>query len=122
MKTEKKTLVLGASPNESRYSNMAVRRLREAGHPVVAVGLREGTIADVSIQQGLPALEGIHTVTLYVGPDHQPAYYDYLMALRPQRIVFNPGTENTELLRLARENGIETEIGCTLVMLTARTY
>jgi predicted CoA-binding protein len=122
METSKKTLVLGASPNETRYAHIAVRRLRDAGHPVVAVGMRPGQIADVPIQQGHPAAEDIHTVTLYLNPEIQREYYDYVLGLKPKRIIFNPGTENPELQRMARQAGIETEAACTLVMIAAQIY
>jgi predicted CoA-binding protein len=118
----KKTLVLGASPNETRYANIAVRRLRAAGHPVVAVGQREGTIGDVPIQQGRPTVEEIHTVTLYLNPEVQKEYLDYVLGLRPRRIIFNPGTENPELQGAAHAQGIETELACTLVMLSVDQY
>jgi hypothetical protein len=113
----KKNLVLGASLKPERYSHQAVLLLRSYGHEVAALGLREGSIGDVTVQKGKPVLEGIDTVTLYLNPQRQPEFYDYLMALHPRRIIFNPGTENPELIRLAQHRGIETEIACTLVML-----
>jgi predicted CoA-binding protein len=118
----KKTLVLGASPNPSRYSNIAVNRLTNHGHEVVPVGIRDGEIAGIEIIKGRPEVEGIDTVTLYLNPKRQEEYYDYILALNPKRIIFNPGTENPELSRLAREQGIETEIACTLVQLSIGEY
>ncbi len=118
----KKTLVLGATPNPNRYAHMAVLALRRHGHEVVPVGIRFGEIGNLPILQGTPAVEGVHTVTLYIGPARQPAYYDYLLSLKPQRIIFNPGTENPELQALAQTHGIETVEGCTLVMLNVGFY
>ncbi|MGK0364420.1 MAG: putative CoA-binding protein [Saprospiraceae bacterium] len=118
----KKTLVLGASPNPSRYSNIAVNRLISYGHEVVPVGVREGEIAEIEIIKGRPEVEGIDTVTLYLNPKRQVEYYDYILGLNPKRIIFNPGTENPELSRLAREQGIETEVACTLVQLSIGDY
>jgi len=118
----KKTLVLGASPNPARYSNIAVHRLTRHGHEVVPVGVREGEIADIEIIKGRPELEDIDTITLYLNPKRQIEYYDYILGLKPKRIIFNPGTENPELSRLAREQGIETEIACTLVQLSIGEY
>ena len=118
----KKTLVLGASTNPIRYSNAAVHRLAQGGFEVVPVGVREGKISGVTIEQGKPALENIHTITLYLNPERQQEYYDYILSLNPKRIIFNPGTENPELIRLAREKGIEVEMGCTLVMLAVGQY
>lgn len=121
---KKKTLVLGASPKVERYSNRAVKALLANGHPIVAVALREGAINDTPIVKPETVTEAdqIHTVTLYVGAKHQPEYYDYLMGLKPQRILFNPGTENDELAALAQKNGIETEEACTLVLLSLDQY
>ena len=117
-----KTLVLGASPNPARYSFAAVEKLTKAGHETIAVGLRKGTIGHTEIQTGQPMINDVDTVTLYVGADNQPPLYDYIFSLRPRRIIFNPGTENAELARLAKERGIDTAYACTLVMLTLGNY
>ena len=118
----KKTLVLGASLKPERYSNIAAHRLNNKGHELALVGLREGTIAGTAIQKGMPDLEDIDTVTLYLNPQRQVPYYDYLLSLQPKRIIFNPGTENPELVQLAQAQGIETEIACTLVLLATDVY
>jgi len=118
----KSTLVLGASPNPTRYAHLATRRLKQAGHEVYPVGIRKGEIAGLEIHTDQPQIEGLDTITLYVGPGRQAAYYNYILSLNPKRIIFNPGTENAELMRLAREKGIETEIACTLVMLSTGSY
>ncbi|MEI6411502.1 MAG: CoA-binding protein [Bacteroidota bacterium] len=118
----KKTLVLGATPNPERYAFLAVKKLRSRGHETIPVGIHNGEIDGLAIQQGTPAQEGIDTVTLYVGPQHQPAYYDYILGLHPKRIIFNPGAENPELEQLAQAQGIETVEGCTLVMLSIGVY
>ena len=91
-------------------------------HEVVAIGLREGIVADVPIQKGQPNVAQIDTVTLYLNPRRQVEYYDYILGLKPKRIIFNPGTENMELIQLARKQGIETAIACTLVMLSVGNY
>ncbi len=98
----KKTLVLGASDNPERYSYLAVNRLRGKGHPVVAIGGKTTKLADVEIGTAKQPFAGIDTVTLYLNPDNQKEYYDYILSLHPKRIVFNPGAENPELARLAR--------------------
>ena len=116
---EKKTLVIGGSPKPERYSNKAIRLLLEHGHPVVSTGAREAEVGGVKIRTDNPHFDYIHTVTLYVGPARQPQLYDYVLALKPKRIIFNPGTENREFEKLARENNIETVNNCTLVMLNS---
>lgn len=118
----KRTLVLGASTNPERYAYQAIRKLDAYQHEVVAVGLKEGTIGDIDIKTGMPQEKEIDTVTLYVGPKNQGGYYDYIIGLKPKRIIFNPGTENPELQQRAAEAGIETIEGCTLVMLSTGEY
>ncbi len=118
----KKTLILGATPNPERYSYMATIRLAKHGHEVVPVGIRKGEIEGIPIIEGKPALEDVDTVTLYLGAARQPEYYDYIFSLNPKRIIFNPGAENPELMKLAQERGIETVEGCTLVMLSIGGY
>lgn len=122
MSTPKLTVVIGASPNPERYSFLAVNRLRAAGHPVIAIGKRAGVIGDTPVITEHPALENVDTVTLYLNPTRQQEYYDYIFSLRPKRIIFNPGTENTELIKMAAEKGVEAKEACTLVMLSTGQY
>jgi predicted CoA-binding protein len=122
MSREKRTVVLGASDNPSRYSYLAIRRLRAHQHPVVAVGRRAGVVGDVTIEKEMASVPEVDTVTLYLNPANQKEYYDYILGLNPRRIIFNPGTENEELMQLAREREIEPFVGCTLVMLSTGQY
>jgi hypothetical protein len=122
MKEEKKTVVLGASPNPERYSNLAVSRLRQRGHPVIAIGVKEGKIDDVDIQTKFPEERDVDTITMYLNPMRQKQYYDYILSLKPKRIIFNPGAENPELEELAQKNNIEPIEACTLVMLSTGQY
>ena len=122
MNESKKTLVLGASDNPSRYSYLAVNRLRSHGHPVVAIGKKNSMVADVPIEKEKKDWENIDTVTLYLNPDHQQQYYDYILSLKPKRIIFNPGAENDELADLAVKNGINSIEACTLVLLSTNQY
>ena len=118
----KRTLVLGASSNESRYSNIASKMLQEYHHTVIPVGNKSGKIGDLEIMVVPPIEKNIHTITLYLNPSRQEAYFSYILALNPQRIIFNPGTENVTLSQLANEHGIETIEACTLVMLRTGQY
>jgi len=122
MQMDKKTLVIGASENPVRYSYLAIQSLRKHGNDVVALAKRMGKVADVSIQTEFPKSEGIHTVTLYVGAQRQPEYYTQLLELNPKRVIFNPGTENNELVSKLEEKGIEAIEACTLVMLSTGQY
>ncbi len=119
---EKKTLVLGASLKPSRYSNIAIKRLVSYGHPVAAVGLRRGEVAGVTITNEMEPFQDVDTVTLYLNPHRQQEYYDYILSLQPERVIFNPGTENPELYALLRKNNIEIEVACTLIMLSTNQY
>ncbi len=118
----KKTLVLGASPNPARYAYQAVRLLRQHGHEVVAVGQRRGDIGDVTIRTDTPTLTDLDTLTLYVGPQNQRPLYDYILSLKPRRVIFNPGTENPELATKLQAAAIEPIYACTLVMLSVGNY
>jgi predicted CoA-binding protein len=117
-----KTLIIGASTNPERTAFRAVNELIKHGHDVVAIGLKEGEVGGVKIQTGMPELKGIDTITLYIGAAHQPAYYDYILKLKPRRVIFNPGTENPEFEAMIRKAGIEMEEACTLVMLSIGNY
>ncbi|MBL0342824.1 MAG: CoA-binding protein [Bacteroidetes bacterium] len=118
----KKTVVLGASENPTRYSFLATIKLLQKGIEVVPIGLRKGSIQGIEILTGQPKIENVHTVTLYLRAELQQPLYNYLISLHPSRIIFNPGTENTELERLAQQNGIETTNACTIVMLSIGDY
>ena len=118
----KKTMVLGATPNPERYAYKAVMKLKQYGHEVIAIGLKKGEIEGIIIQNDTAQYDGIDTVTLYLSPINQKPFYDYILLLKPRRIIFNPGTENIELINLANKNGIETEIACTLVLLSLGQY
>ena len=118
----KKTVVIGASDKPDRYAYLAVVSLLDHSHEVIPVGLREGMINGTKILTGTPAIENVDTVTLYVGPAHQPFWYNYILSLHPKRVVFNPGAENPELESLLKKNNIETLEACTLVMLSIGNY
>ncbi len=118
----KKTVVLGASLKPERASNRAVYRLQYAGHEVIALGFREGTIGQIPITTDWGKYEEVDTLTLYLNPKRQAAYYDYILEMNPKRIIFNPGTENPELVQKAKAKGIEAEIACTLVLLSVDAY
>ena len=118
----KKTLVLGASPNPARYSHLAIKRLIANQHPVVAIGKRKGNIDNVEIDTQQKPIEDIDTITLYLNANNQKQYHDYILSLNPKRIIFNPGAENEELNDLAATKGIKTMEACTLVLLSTKQY
>lgn len=118
----KKTLVIGASLKAERYSNKAIKRLIANSIEVKAIGLREGEVSGVSIEKEKTLFEDVDTVTLYLNPKNQKEYYNYILELKPARVIFNPGTENMEFIKQLRENKIEVEIACTLVLLSTGQY
>ena len=119
---KKKTLVIGASPNPYRYSNIAIHKLRNLNHETVAFGLKHGKVTDVEIDIELIDYKNIHTITLYVNPSLQKEYYNYIIGLKPKRVIFNPGTENPEFFTILKENNIDYEVACTLVLLSTNQY
>jgi len=118
----KRTLVLGASPNPIRFSHKAVKSLVRHGHEVIPIGIREGDIMWQKIIIGKPKIKNIDTITLYLNPENQKEYYNYIIGLNPKRIIFNPGSENQELIELAMKSNIEVAIACTLIMLNSHKY
>tara|TARA_B110000091_G_scaffold125451_1_gene134834 strand:+ start:116 stop:478 length:363 start_codon:yes stop_codon:yes gene_type:complete len=116
------TLVFGASLKEDRYSNRVIKKLRENSQEVVAFGLREGIVNNVVVATELKAYAHIDTVTLYLSPKRQTAYYKYIISLKPRRVLFNPGTENSAFVILLEANNIKTEVACTLVLLATNQY
>ena len=120
----KKTVVIGASPNESRYSNFACKMLNDAGFEFVPVGIRHGEILGKSILdlRHKPEISNVHTISLYIGPDKQPEWYEYLLGLNPSRIIFNPGTENAEFQLMAEQRGIHATNACNLVLISTGQF
>ncbi len=118
----KKTLVLGASTNPDRYSYLAIKSLIAHGHEVHAIGKKPGKIENTHIGIERKTILGLDTVTLYLNPQNQMPYYDYIIAQSPKRIIFNPGAENSQLADLAKEKGIIAQNACTLVLLSTGQY
>ncbi len=118
----KKTLILGASSNPARYSYLVANKLVRKGYPIVNVGRKLGDVAGVSIEPAENIYTDIDTITLYIGPQNQEPYYDYILKTKPKRVIFNPGAENEELASLLKEAGIEHIEACTLVMINTGQY
>jgi len=117
-----KTLVIGASMNPNRYSNIAIKRLLANGYEVCAVGNKNGVVLGIEIHNSKELFQKIHTITLYLNAKNQENYYDYILALKPQRVIFNPGTENEILEGLLTKSNIKFEYSCTLVLLSIGGY
>ncbi|SES11177.1 CoA-binding protein [Pedobacter rhizosphaerae] len=118
----KKTLIIGASPDPNRYSYKAAHMLKRFNHDIVNVGIKRGEVAGVEIEKPGQMHNDIDTITLYIGPPLQAQYHDYILATKPKRVIFNPGTENDELEKLLDQHGIEPVEACTLVLLSTGQY
>ncbi|TRX51309.1 CoA-binding protein [Fulvivirga sp. M361] len=120
----KKTAIIGATTNPSRYAYFAADMLTAKGHEIVPLGIKKGEVSGVEIMdiRQKPEVKGVDTVTLYLGPQNQAPWYDYILSLKPERIIFNPGTENETFRVLANQHGIDTEEACTLVLLRLGAY
>lgn len=117
-----KTLVLGASTNKERYSYKAIHNLVDKSHQVVAIGAKKGMAFDIPIETDKIGFRAIDTVTIYLNPTVQEEYYDYVLSLKPRRVIFNPGTENPTFFKLLEANNIRYEVACTLVLLATNQY
>jgi len=120
----KKTVIIGATTDRSRYAWLAASMLTQYNYQIVPVGIKKGELFGTEILdiRERPVIEDVDTVTMYIGPQRQPEWYDYILGLKPKRIIFNPGTENEEFEKMAEEQGIEIVHGCTLVMLRSYQY
>ena len=120
----KKTVIIGATPNHGRYAYLATGMLTEYDHEIVPMGIKTGELFNKPILdlREKPKVEGVDTVTLYIGPRHQPEWYDYILSLKPKRIIFNPGTENEEFEQRAEAEGVEALQACTMVLLRSHQF
>lgn len=119
----KNTLIIGASENPERYSYRAANLLKKHGHNVFPFGNKVGKVADepIVVTQDLPK-DNIDTITMYIGPNHQPSWYNFILNVKPKRVIFNPGTENPELEEMLKKAAIPFEDACTLVLLNTGQY
>lgn len=122
MMKNKKTVVLGATTKPEKYAYLAITKLVEKGHSVLAIGQNTGEVAGVKIYTKQIPLTNIDTVTLYLNPKRQVEYYNYIIETKPKRVIFNPGTENPQFYQLLESNGIKVEVACTLVLLATNQY
>ena len=118
----KRTVIIGASKKPERYAYKAAKRLLENNHPIELIGKRQDVIFDKIINKTLIPFDNIDTVTLYISAKHQPQFYNYIISLKPNRVIFNPGTENLEFQNRLTQNNIEWEQACTLVLLATNSY
>ncbi len=120
----KKTVIIGGTTNPARYAYVVAEMFSQRNIPFVPVGIKKGKVFGEEILDitQRPKIDGVDTVTLYLGPRNQPEWYDYIISLNPKRIIFNPGTENPELVKMAKAHGIETTVACNLVLLSTGQF
>lgn len=120
----KKTVIIGATENRSRYAYLAAEMLHQYQFYFVPVGVKAGEVLGQPILdlKKRPSIPDVDTVTLYINPTNQLVWYDYILSLKPKRVIFNPGTENPELESILTENKIEALEACTLVLLRSHQY
>ena len=119
---KKTTLVFGGSVKPDRYANKVIKMLTNKNIVTKVFAIKDGVVNDVVFDTELLSYKDIDTVTLYINPKRQEAYYDYIVRLKPRRVIFNPGTENPEFIKMLEQNGIEADIACTLVLLSTNQY
>lgn len=117
-----KTLIIGASDKPERYAFRALKLLQQHRHEICAIGRKEMTVEGIKVEKDKIPFKNVHTVTLYLSAKFQPEYYDYILKLNPNRVIFNPGTENKELAEKLKASGIDYENACTLVLLHTNQY
>ena len=116
--TSERVVILGASDKPDRYAHRAFAMLREHGHVPVPVHPVLKEIEGVPVVADLSEVAGaVDTLTLYVNPSISETLADAIVALRPGRVIFNPGTESPKLASRLAEVGIPSEEACTLVLL-----
>ena len=116
-------VIIGASNNPERYSHRALLLLRKHGHEVVPVHPRLAEIEGIPVVADVDLISGpVDTVTMYVGAAISSGLQDKLIALKPRRIIFNPGAENASLSDALQKAGIACEEACTLVLLNTGQF
>lgn len=117
-------MIIGSVPKPYRYAYQAATMLAERDLEFIPLGIQDGEVLGRKILNvnDKPSIKDVETLTLYINPTRQEEWYDYMISLRPKRIIFNPGTENQEFKLLAQKEGIECVEACTLVMLSTGVY
>ncbi|MFW6020018.1 MAG: CoA-binding protein [Bacteroidales bacterium] len=122
MKENKKTIVLGVSPDPQKRAHRVCKKLLEKGHTIVPLGIRPGYVNNIPIITDISTAEEVHTVIIYLRASRQKSWLPYILASKPRRIIFNPGSENPELIELAKERKIDILYECALLMLSSNRY
>lgn len=114
--------VLGASAKPERYSNKALKMLDAMGYPAYPVHPALDDIDGIRVYHNLADAPHADTVTMYVSPELSTKLADEIIAARPRRVIFNPGSENPTLESSLADAGIHVLRACTLVLLTTGQF
>jgi len=116
-------VIIGASSDADRYSNRAQIMLLEHGHTVFPIHPSTEEVLGIHCYKSLSEIKPqIDTVTMYVSPKRISAYLNDLITTKPRRVIFNPGTENHEVMASLSNAGIDVLTACTLVMLSTNQF
>ena len=115
--------VVGASEKPERYANRALRMLLSQGFTPIPVSRSGKDILGLKGYASLAAIpHPVDTVTIYVSPERQTSVLQDLLAIRPRRVIFNPGAENPEAAAALVQAGITVIEACTLVLLSTGQF
>ena len=118
-----KVVVLGASANEEKYSNKALKMLGKHNYDVYPISPKEETIDGIKCYKKLSELPvKPHTLTVYVNKMNSDLMEQEIIQLMPERVIFNPGAENSDLAKKLEEKNIKTVSACTLVLLSTGQF
>jgi predicted CoA-binding protein len=115
--------ILGAQAREEKYAYKAFKLSKSKGHTVYPVN---PCLKEIEGEKVYPSLaditDKIDTLTLYVSPARSEELTDEILALKPKRIIFNPGAENDALASAAQAQGIKAVYACMLVLLSTNQF
>ncbi len=119
---KQKVAILGASDNPERYSYKAFKMLLEHGHEVLLVSPKLAELEGHKVFANLSEVGSVDTLTMYVSEKISSSMIDEILSFKPGRVIFNPGSENQELMEKLKSKGVEVEPACTLVLLSTGQF
>ena len=115
--------IIGATEKKNRYAHKAMTALLENGHEVRLVNPYKQSVDGQKCFSTITDIkEKINTVTLYVNPKRFRDHIDEVIQVKPERVIMNPGTEDTDMEKTLEEAGIEVDRACTLVLLSTGQF
>jgi len=115
---KKEVVVLGASTNKERYSNKLIHQLIANGFSPIPVGRRKGEIAGITILTELPEGKDFYAISLYLNANNQADYVEFILESNTEKVIFNPGSENPDLMKRLAQKDKFAEEACSLVQMS----